>query len=87
MCKWGKEAEKTLHHLLRYNSYKFYRKEPLNDIYAIDSSTKTYPEGKLLNNLLYVSLGFNNDRNQNILKQTIKYLIRSERFNSPLFTN
>ena len=54
-------------------------------IYANNSSIKNYPEGKLLSTLLYGSLDFNNDKNQNILKQTIKYLIAFERFSSPLF--
>ena len=38
---------------------------------------------ELVNALLYGSLDFKNDKN--ILKQTIKYFIRSERFNSLLY--
>ena len=38
-----------------------YRKFSIN-IYAIDSSIKNFPEEKLLNNLLYGSLAFNNDK-------------------------
>ena len=54
-------------------------------IYANNSSIKNYPEGKLLNSLLHGSLDFHNDENQNILKQAINYLIKSERFNNNLF--
>ena len=54
-------------------------------IYAIDSSIKKFTEEKLSNTFLYGSLDFNNDKNQNILKQAIKYFIKSERFNDPLF--
>ena len=57
----------------------------MNDLYTIDLSINDYPEEKKLNFLLYGSLDFNNDKNQNILKQTIKNLIRSERFTSSLF--
>ena len=71
MYKCCKEVETTLHYLLRCNLYTFYRTELLNDIYAIDWSIKNYPEGKLSNTLLYGPLDFNNDKNQNILKQTI----------------
>ena len=85
MFKCGKESEATLRYLFRCNLYPFYRIELLNDIYATDSSIKNYPEEKLLNTLLYGSLDFKNDKNQSILKQTIKYFIRSERFSSPLF--
>ena len=46
---------------------------------------KNYPKEKLLNTLLYGSLDFNNGKNQNILKQTVTYLVRSEHFNNPLF--
>lgn len=77
MSKCGKEAETTLHYLLRCNLYTFYRAELLNDVYVFHSSIKNYPEGKLLNTLLYGSLEFNNYKNQNILKQAIKYLIKS----------
>ena len=45
---------------------------------------KNYPEEKLLNTLLYGSLDFDDGKNQNILKQTIRYLVRFERFNSPI---
>ena len=83
MFKCGKESEPTLHYLFRCNLLLLI--ELLNDIYAIDSSIKNYPEEKLLNTLLYGSLDFKNDKNQSILKQTIKYFIRSERFSSPLF--
>ena len=52
-----------------------------NDISAIASSVKNYSEEKLLN----VFLDFKNDKNQNILKQTIKYLILSGYLNSSLY--
>ena len=64
MCKCCKEAETITPYLLRCNLHTFYRTELLNDTYSIDSSIKNYPQEKLLNILLYGSLDFNNDKNQ-----------------------
>ena len=83
MCECGKEL--TLHCFLRWNLYTFYRTKLLNCIYAINVSLLNYSKNKLLNNPLYWSLYCNNDKNQNILKKTSKYFIRSERFIDPLW--
>ena len=82
MCKCEKE---TLLSLALQFIYTFCRTELLKDIYAIDSSIKNYPEENLLSIPLYWSLDFNNNKCRNILKQTIKYLIRFKRFSSPFF--
>ena len=68
ICKYGKEAETTIHYLLRSSLYTFYRTELLNDVYAIDSPIQIYPEENLLNTLLYRSLDFDKGKSQNILK-------------------
>ena len=51
----------------------------------IDSSIKNYPEDKLFSTVLYGSEDFNNDRIKKNQIYHFKYLVRSHRFNSPLF--
>ena len=51
----------------------------------IDSSIKNYPEDKLFSTVLYGSEDFNNDRIKKNQINHFKYLVRSDRFNRPLF--
>ena len=85
MCKGGLETETTLHFLLRCRIYSTIRTELLDDIYAVASSLKNYPDEKLLNLFLYGSKHFTVKTNQSILKSTMKLLKSSERFDDPLF--
>ena len=85
MLKCGKKTETTLHYLLRCSIYSFHRIDLLNDICAIDSSIKNYHEDKLLITLVYESEDFNNDKNYKASKYNIKFLVKADYFNSPLF--
>ena len=85
MCKWGLETEITLHFLLRCRVHSTIRTELLDNIYTAASSLTNYLDEKLLNILLYGSEYFTVKTNQSVLKSTIKFLKRFERFDDPLF--
>ena len=85
MCKCGLETKTTLDFLLCCRLYSTIRTALLDDRYTVASSLTNYPEEKLLNILLYGSKYFSFKTNQSILKSTIKFLKRSERFVDPLF--
>ena len=61
------------------------RTELLDNIYTAPSSLTNYPNEKLLNILLYGPEYFTVKTNQPVLKSTIKFLKRFERFDDPLF--
>ena len=84
MCKFVLETETTLHFLLRCRLYSAIRTELLDDIYTVALSLTNYPDGKLLNILLYKSHYFSVETNQSILKAIIKFLKSSERVDDPL---
>ena len=44
ICSCGKEAETTLHYLLRCDLYLIHRLELLNDICALNESLKNFPD-------------------------------------------
>ena len=81
----GKEPEKTLHSLLRCDFYFIYRLELLNDIYALNHSLKNISEENLLKVLLYGAEEFSFRINSEILKCTIKFVKKTDRFSGPLF--
>ena len=85
MCTCGLEPEKTLHYLLRCSLFSTQRLELFNNVFILNPSIKNYSNEKLLNVLLYGSEDFKWNLNKEILKATIKFLKRSERFNDPLF--
>ena len=85
MCSCGKEPETTLHHLLRYDLYSIYRLELLNDIYNLSGSLKNSSEEKLLKILLYGAEDFTSQMNSEILKCTIKFIKKTDRFSGPVF--
>ena len=85
MCSCGKEPETTLLFLLRYDLYSIYRLERLNDLCAINGSLKDSLEEKLLKILLYGAKDFTSQMNSEILKCTIKFIKKTDRFSGPLF--
>ena len=84
MCSCGKEPETTLHYLLRCDLYSIYRLELLNDVCALNGSLKNSSEEKLLKILLYGAEDFTSQLNSEILKCTIKFIKKSDRFSGPL---
>ena len=85
MCSCGKEPETTLHYLLRCDLYSIYRLELLNDVCALNGSLKNSSEEKLLKILLYGAEDFTSQMNSEILKCTIKFIKKTDRFSGPLF--
>ena len=85
MCSCGKEPETTLHYVLRCDVYSIYRLELLNDICALSKSLKNLSEEKLLKILLYGAEDFTSQMNSEILKCTIKFIKKTNRFSGPLF--
>ena len=84
MCSCGKEPETTIHYLLRCDFYSIYRLELLNDICALNGSLENSSEEKLLKILLYGAEDFTSQLNSEILKCTIKFIKKSDRFSGPL---
>ena len=85
MCSCDKEPETTLHYLLRCEFYSIYRLELLNDICALKHSLKNISEENLLKVLLYGAEEFSFKINSEILKCTIKFIQKADRFSGPLF--
>ena len=85
MCSCCKEPETTLHYLLRCNLYSIYRLELLNDICALKGSLENSSEEKLLRIVLYGAEDFTSQMNSEILKCTIKFIKKTDRFSGPLF--
>ena len=81
MCSCGKEPETTLHCLLRCDLYSIYQ---LDDVCALNGSLKNSSEEKLLKILLYGAEDFTFQLNSEILKCTIKFIKKSDRFSGPL---
>ena len=84
-CFCGKEPETTLHYLLRCNIYSIYRLQLLNSTCALDGSLKNWSEEKILKILLYGAEDFTSQMNSEILKCTIKFIKKTDRFSGPLF--
>ena len=84
-CFCGKELETTLHYLLRCNIYSIYRLQLLNSICALNGSLKNWSEEKILKILLYGAEDFTSQMNSEILKCTIKFIKKTDRFSGPLF--
>ena len=82
MCSCSKEAETTLHYLLRCDFYSIYWLELRNDICALNESLKNFSGENLLKVLLYGAEDF---MNSEILKCTIKFIKKTDRFSGPLF--
>ena len=85
MCSCGKEPETTLHYLMRCDFHSIYRLELLNDICALNHSLKNIWEEKLLKVLLYGAQEISFKINSEILKRTIKFIKKTDRFSGPLF--
>ena len=85
MCSCSKEPEATLHYLLRCNLYSIYRLELLNDVFALKGSLENSLEEKLLRILLYGAEDFTSQMNSEILKCTVKFIKKTDRFSGPLF--
>ena len=81
ICSCGKEPETTLHYLLRCDFYSIYR---LNDICALNHSLKNTSEENLLKVLLYGAEEFSFKINSEILKCTIKFIKKTDRFSGSL---
>ena len=84
MCICGLKAETTLHYLLCCNLYSAQKLELINNVCILNPSLKNYSNEKLLNIILHGSEDFSYNIKQEILKATIKFLKRSERFDDPL---
>ena len=85
MCSCGKKPETTLHYLLRCDLYSIYRVELLNNICALNKSLKNLSEENLLKVLLYGVEEFTSQMNSEVLKCTIKFIKKTDRFSDPLF--
>ena len=85
MCSCGKEPETTLHYLVRCDLYSIYRLELFNDICALNEPLKNLSEENLLKALLYGVEDFTSQMNSEILKCTIKFIKKKDRFSGPLF--
>ena len=85
MCSCGKEPETTLHYPMRCDFHSIYRLELLNDICALNHSLKNISEENLLKVLLYGAEEFSFKINSEILKCTIKFIQKADRFSGPLF--
>ena len=83
MCSCRKEPETTLRYLLRCDLYSIYRLELLNDVCALNESLKNSSEEKL-ENFTYGVEDFTSQLNSEILKCTIKFIKKSDRFSGPL---
>ena len=77
--------ETTLHYLLRCDLYSIYRLELLNDICALNEPLKNLSEENLLKVLFYGVEDFTSQMNSEILKCTIKFIKKTDRFSGPLF--
>ena len=84
MRSCSKRLETTLYYLLRSDLYSIYWLELLNGICALKESLKNSSEEKLLKILLYGAEDFTSQLNSEILKCTIKFIKKSDRFSGPL---
>ena len=75
MCSCSKEPKTILHCLLRCDLYSIYRLESL----------KNPSEENLLKILLYGAEYFISQMNSEILKCTIKFIKKTDRFSGPVF--
>ena len=85
MFPCGKEPETTIHYLLRCTFYTIYRLELPNDICALNHFLKNISEENLLKVLLYGLEEFSFKINSEILKCTIKFIKKTDRFSCSLF--
>ena len=85
MCSCGKEPETTLHYLLHCDFYSLYIRELLNDICALKPFLKEYFERKSFNSTTLWSRKFSFKIHSEILKCTIKFIEKTDRFSGPLF--
>ena len=81
MFSCDKEPEPTIH----YAFSSIYRLELPNDICSLNHSLKNISEENLLKVLLYGAEEFSFKINSEILKCTIKFIKKTDRFSCPLF--
>ena len=85
LCSCGYEIESTSHYLLRCSIYTSSRRTLLESVSTVIGPTTDISENKLVNILLFGDQHYRLEQNSFILKNTIKFLKVSERFDIPLF--
>ena len=85
MRSCGKTPEITFHYLLRCDLYPIYRQKLLKDICAFSESLKNFSEENFLKILFYRAEDLTSQMNSEILKCTLKFFKKADRFSGPLF--
>ena len=84
MCDCGSATETTLHFLSQWQQYQAITLELLNSIYNLDPKMKNLSNDKVLHLLLSESKLYSFEKNREIIKLFIKFLILSKCFERPL---
>ena len=85
LCSCSLDVETTAHFFLRCHNYAAIRTTLLNDLKLIDDSIPDLSDNLLVNLLLFGDQKFNPTENFHILNTSIDYILKSERFDGPLF--
>ena len=85
LCPCGQEVETTSHFFLRCQNFDEHRAVLMNELLKIDPDIHLLDEISMTNLLLYGNKNFSNITNSQIIKNSIDYIISSNRFDESLY--
>ena len=84
-CDCGANVESTVHFFLHCTFYDDLRTTLLNKIRTIDNSILSKSQSEIIQILLFGNPLYSNDTNAEILRSSLEFIIKSDRFSNPLF--
>ena len=85
LCSCSVEIESTEHYFLRCHDYFIFRKTFINELNSINSKSKALEPAQFVRTILYGNKSFDNDCNFKILRATINFIKKTQRFEQALY--
>ena len=84
LCSCSLQVESVPHFFLHYHYFTDIRKNLFNELESVDENILNQSDNEMVELLLYGSNKFKFQQNCSILKSSIKFIIKSERFSGSL---
>ena len=83
-CSWSLQVESVSHFFLHWHYFTDIRKTLLNELQSVDENISNQSDNEMVELLLYGNNKFKFQQNCSILKCSITFIIKSERFSGSL---